>query len=95
MKKDIIEAFAKKLRNHQDPSWADKTVSYVDDFVLDDEETGASHDETINVYELSDDDIKEISEWMGEPIYKDLDGCSICINPDEDEVECGIWEEVK
>lgn len=52
MKKDIIEAFAKKLRNHQDPSWADKRVSYIDDFVLDDEETGASHDETINVYEL-------------------------------------------
>lgn len=96
MNKIFIEAFAKKLRQRQDPSWGNKAVGYIDVFVLDDEETGVGHEETINVNELSDDDIKEISEWMnGEPIYKNqIDGCSICINPDEDEVEYGVWEEV-
>lgn len=77
--KEIIGKFGRELRIHQDPFWLDKNVMYVDD---------------INVCDLNREDIKAIAEWLGETVYLYLDGCSITLNPDKDEVECGVWEAI-
>lgn len=93
--KEFIENFARALRRHQDPAYGNKAVGGIDVLVVVNKETDAGYEDFINVSDLTREDIKAIGDWMGETVYLNaIDGCGICINPDEDEVECGLWEEI-
>ena len=92
MKKDVIEAFAKKLRHNDEVMYA--TVYEV--YHNDEYDCESVYENYINVCDLDDAEIAEIAEYIGKTIYRySPDNATICLNPDEDEVECGIWEEVK
>ena len=83
MKKEIIEAFGKALRNHD-------FVGCVEIY----EEDNPPY--YVDVCELSDLDIQEIKEWLfDEPhIYRSLENGTIALSVDGDELQLGLWEVV-
>ena len=83
MKKEIIEAFGKALRNHD-------SVGCVEIY----EEDNQPY--YVDVCELSDLDIEKIKEWLfDEPhIYRSLENGTIALSVDSDELQLGLWEVV-
>lgn len=84
MKKEFLNAFAAQLRTFGEAMYAEIYVhdDYDDEFEC--------HREMLGVDELTKDDIKELSDHMGESIYKDITNGRICINPSQDYIDAGI-----
>ena len=81
MKKEFLDAFAAQLRTFGE-------ALYVEIYVYDDE--FECHREMLSVDELTKDDIKELSEHIGESIYEDITNGRICINPPQDYIDAKI-----
>ena len=84
MKIEFLDAFAAKLRTFGEALYVEIYVhdDYADEFEC--------HREMLGVDELTKDDIKELSEHMGESIYKDITNGRICINPPQDYIDAEI-----
>lgn len=84
MKIEFLKAFAAKLRTFGE-------AMYVKIYVHDDyDDEFKCHEEMLSVSQLTKDDIKELSEYMGESIYRDINKCTIYINPPQDYIDAEI-----
>lgn len=91
MEEKIIKAFAKKLRQNDEVMYA----TVYEEYHNDEYDCESVYENDINVCDLDDADIAEISEYIGEPVYRwSPDYAKLSLHPDADEVYAGLWNKV-
>jgi hypothetical protein len=90
--KEIIDAFAKKLRTTKNKSNLAKEVNCIE--VYEEDADGAVYPNIVTVQELSTEDFKAIKNWFADDvtIYRNINGGAIAIEVDSDLFEAGLYD---